>query len=121
MTGEYKPHRLNPVKTDVRSARPAGTPFVHEGILYRTAQDCSVTYGGRVAVNRILRLSPDDFEEETVSHVEPLQGSEYGRGLHTLSAAGSCTLIDGKKNRFSRHFFSHQLRKKLKRREPGNV
>lgn len=43
--GEWKPHSLNPVKVDIRSSRPAGTPFIHEGVLYRPAQDCSKTYG----------------------------------------------------------------------------
>ena len=30
----------NPVKRDLGSSRPAGTPFVHDGQLYRPAQDC---------------------------------------------------------------------------------
>ena len=121
MTGEYKPHHLNPVKTDIRSARPAGTPFIYEGVLYRPAQDCSITYGGRIAVNRVLRLSPDDFSEETVNFIEPVPGSKYDRGLHTLSAVGNYTLIDGKRYQFNRHFFSHQLRKKINRKDPEDV
>ena len=36
--GPWRAHPLNPVKTDVRSSRPGGTPFVHEGKLYRPAQ-----------------------------------------------------------------------------------
>src|SRR5262249_30617771 len=35
LLGPWSPHRGNPVKTDIRSARPAGTPFVHQGVLYR--------------------------------------------------------------------------------------
>src|SRR2546425_834970 len=35
LKGPWEPHMLNPVKTDVRSSRPAGTPFVHRGALYR--------------------------------------------------------------------------------------
>ena len=41
LTGPWEPHPGNPVKVDVRSSRPAGTPFEFEGQLYRPAQDCS--------------------------------------------------------------------------------
>ena len=40
LTGPYRPHRHNPVKLDVRSARPAGTIFAIDGVLHRPGQDC---------------------------------------------------------------------------------
>ncbi|MEI7724228.1 MAG: hypothetical protein WCK09_03940 [Bacteroidota bacterium] len=121
LSGEFKPHRLNPVKTDIRSARPAGTPFVHDHELYRPAQDCSRTYGGRIAVNRVLQLTIDDFSEETVKFIEPAIGSLYNKGMHTISAVGNYTLIDGKKYSFNFRFFFHQLRQKLTRKDSANV
>jgi hypothetical protein len=121
LTGEFKPHRKNPVKIDIRSARPAGTPFIKDGRLYRPAQDCSVTYGGRVALNRVLHISPDDFSEETVNFIEPANDSRYNQGLHTISGVGNYTLIDGKRYCLNRHFFIHQLRKKLIRKGDANV
>lgn len=95
--GPWTAHPGNPVKTDIRSARPAGTPFVHEGILYRPAQDCSRTYGGRVVINRVTCLTPTAFAEEPVALVEPDPAGPYPDGLHTLSAVGSVTLVDGKR------------------------
>jgi hypothetical protein len=97
LEGPYTPHTMNPVKVDVRSARPAGTPFQHEGSLYRPAQDSSRTYGGRVAINRIVTLTPDAFEEEVVRYIGPLRGTAYSKGLHTISAVGDITLVDGKR------------------------
>ena len=41
LSGPWRPHLLNPLKTDVRSARPAGIPFHHDGRLFgrrRTAR-----------------------------------------------------------------------------------
>ncbi len=38
-----------------------------DGALYRPAQDCSVTYGGAVVINRIDRLTPEEFSEQPVS------------------------------------------------------
>jgi len=93
--GPWQPHHLNPVKTDLRSSRPGGTPFVHRGALYRPAQDCSRTYGARIVINRIVALSPREFEEESVAWVEPDRKGSYPDGLHTLSAVGPFTLVDG--------------------------
>ena len=53
LTGPWRPHPGNPVKADAGSARPGGLPFVHEGVLYRPAQDCSRTYGGALVLNRV--------------------------------------------------------------------
>ncbi len=97
LLGPWAPHAANPVKTDVRSARPGGTPFHHEGALYRPAQDCSRTYGGGVTITRIVRLTPEEFEEEPVAAVAPPEHGAFRAGLHTLSALGEMTLIDAKR------------------------
>ncbi len=98
--GPWEPHAANPVKTDIRSSRPGGTPFVHAGDLYRPAQDCSRTYGGRIVINRLTRLTPTAFEEETVAAVGPFPGTRFPQGVHTLSAVGERTVLDGKRYRF---------------------
>lgn len=98
--GPWQPHALNPVKTDIRSARPAGTPFEYAGHFYRPAQDCSKTGGGRITINRVERLTPTEFQEEPVAVIEPFRDSPYKEGVHTLSAVGDHTLIDGKQFRF---------------------
>jgi len=101
LTGPWHPHALNPLKCDVRSARPAGTPFVHDGVLYRPAQDCSAAYGGAVTINRVVELSPVAFAEEPVTRVEPDRDGPYPDGVHTLAAAGRQTLLDGKRLKFA--------------------
>jgi len=97
LLGPWKPHSANPVKTDVRSSRPAGTPFMYKGHLYRPAQDCSRVYGGRVVLNRLEELTPTEFKEEPEAVIEPRPDSSYPDGLHTVSAAGDITLLDGKR------------------------
>jgi hypothetical protein len=99
--GPWTPHPGNPLKADVRSSRPAGRPFIHDGQLYRPAQDCSRTYGGAVVINRVLRLSPTAFAEETVAVVAPYADSPYRYGVHTLSTFGQQTVIDGKGRAFA--------------------
>ncbi|NJC04248.1 hypothetical protein GGQ97_000041 [Sphingomonas kaistensis] len=99
--GPWQEHALNPLKTDVRSARPAGRPFVHEGALYRPAQDCSRVYGGGVAINRVTALSPTSFEEETVRTILPDPRWPYRDGFHTICGEGESTIIDACRNAFS--------------------
>lgn len=100
LEGPWTPHDANPLKTDVRSARPAGTPFVVEGVLYRPAQDSSTTYGGGIAINRVLTLTPTEFVEEVAATVHPYRDGPFPDGLHTISAVGDRTVIDGKRTRF---------------------
>ncbi len=95
--GPWTPHIGNPVKVDVCSSRGGGTPFVHDGVLYRPAQDCSRTYGGRVVVNRVLELTPTRFREEIAAVVSPAPDWPAPHGLHTLSAFGDRTLLDAKR------------------------
>ncbi|MCK9219475.1 MAG: hypothetical protein PHF97_03195 [Bacteroidales bacterium] len=121
INGHFQPHARNPVKTDVRSARPGGTPFLYEDQLYRPAQDCSITYGGRVVVNKVTRLTTEHFEEHPVKILEPIKNSPFPKGLHTLSQVGPYTLIDGKKYRINRYFFLSQMKEKLKKRNRPDV
>lgn len=99
--GPWTEHPLNPLKTDVGNARPAGSPFWHDEKLYRPAQDCSKTYGGAVVINRVDELSPTGFREEVVARIEPAIKGQYRAGVHTITSAGSQTIIDGK-----RHYIS---------------
>jgi hypothetical protein len=98
--GPWTPHPLNPVKCDVRSSRPAGRPFMVAGSFCRPAQDCSRTYGGAIAINRIVKLSPTTFEEELVGRIEPDSTGPYRHGIHTVCPVDGVTLIDGKRTRF---------------------
>jgi hypothetical protein len=100
LAGPWHLHALDPLKVDVRSSRPGGTPFTVGDRLYRPAQDCSARYGGRIVLNHVHTLTPSRFEEEVVAAVEPDPAGAYPRALHTLAAAGSVTLVDG--NRMTR-------------------
>ncbi len=119
ISGPWHPHAGNPVKMDVRSARPGGTPFHANGVLFRPAQDCSTTYGGRVIINRVVTLTPTAFEEVEAATVEPDPNGHYPAGLHTLSSVGDITLIDGKRVLFSpaefRRVLAHYLQSIAKR------
>jgi hypothetical protein len=97
--GPWQEHAANPIKSDVRSARPAGTPYWRQGKLIRPAQDCSGSYGAAVVLNEVVELSPTRFRERVVGRIEP--SADFPEGLHTLSSAGPVTLVDGKRSELS--------------------
>ncbi|MGQ0766671.1 MAG: glucosamine inositolphosphorylceramide transferase family protein [Gemmatimonadota bacterium] len=91
--GPWEPHRHNPVRTDVRSSRPAGALFEYEGSWYRPAQDCSIRYGYAVQLQKIIRLDEEAYEEVPVSRLNPT----WRKGLvgtHTVNRSGGLTVID---------------------------
>jgi hypothetical protein len=89
------------VKLDIGSSRPAGTPYRVDGRLYRPAQDCSGAYGAAVVINEIVTLTVDMFEERPVARLAPMADGQLPDGLHTLSAFGVLTLVDGKRMIFA--------------------
>lgn len=128
LEGPWSPHPLNPVKTDISGARPGGTPFVHDGVLYRPAQNSGKTYGGSLKIYRINRLTPDEYEEELVRQISPEGHKPYTRGFHTLSAAGDLCVVDGKRFLFvPERIFSvlktklQSLRTRILRSAPANL
>ena len=108
LKGPWQPHRANPVKMDVRSSRPGGTPFMHNGNLYRPAQDSSLSYGGGLSLNRVTKLTPDEFQEDVAAYLKPDPQGPYREGIHTLATLGDKTLVDGK-----RYVYSFRLIKDL--------
>ena len=100
--GPWKPHARNPMKRGRNGTRPAGTPFVDGGNLYRPSMDSTRTYGRRIVLNRVNRLTPTEFEEQPIGIVEPFTHGPYQDGVHTLSALGGFTLVDGLRVTFER-------------------
>ena len=91
--GPWTPHRNNPIKSDVRSARPAGRIFESHGQFLRPAQDCSERYGYAVSINRILQLDPETYREVEVEKILP-NWEPNVVGVHTFNRAADMTVID---------------------------
>jgi hypothetical protein len=91
--GPWTPHAANPIKSDVRSCRPAGRLFRRGHDLYRPAQDCSGGYGRAVVINKVVRCDDETYMEEAVTRIEPRWDSRI-LGVHTLNVAGNLTVVD---------------------------
>lgn len=111
-TGPWSAHIANPIKTDIRSARPAGPPFLRDGVLHRPAQDCSTGYGAAIVIHRVDHLTPERFEEVAIGRIAPDPFGPYPTGLHTVCSAGDRTVIDGSRWAFQRHALVRALKRK---------
>ena len=94
--GPWIQHKLNPLKTDVTSSRPAGQVFEKDGSLFFPTQDCSKTYGSAITINKINHLSPENFEDEFYTTLRPDENSIYNNGVHTMSFLDDRIFIDAK-------------------------
>ena len=115
---DWIPHPRNPVKTDIRSARPAGTPFFFERNWYRPSMDYAEKIEGRIFINKILNLSKTEYEEISVKVIDPYSDTRFSDKIHTLCDAGDYTIIDGGKEAFifgSIYFVLHKFIKIIKK------
>lgn len=93
--GPWTPHPRNPVKSDIRSARPAGAIFSTGGsALFRPAQDCAQRYGHSIVIHEIRELTPERFEEVPVARIAPTWAPHLV-GTHTLNSAPGLVVVDG--------------------------
>jgi hypothetical protein len=93
--GPWTPHPMNPVVSDVRRARPAGSVYAERGELIRPGQDCSRIYGGAIVLNRIDALSVTEYREQPVRRIDPTWRPGL-LGTHTLNHGDRFTVLDGK-------------------------
>ena len=100
--GPWLPHPKNPIKSDVRCARPAGRVFDDRAGMYRPAQDCSRTYGYAVRLQEIKVLSETDYVEDEVTAIFPDWSSEIV-ATHTINFAGALSVIDVQRRRRREH------------------
>ena len=92
-----RPHRLNPVKLDVRGARAAGPIFRDAHGWVRPGQvNAHGRYGSAVALARIVRLTLEDYAEEPLGWIGP----SFAPGLvgaHHLCRWSDGWLLDGRR------------------------
>jgi hypothetical protein len=92
LLGDWTPHRRNPVKSDVRSSRPAGRLFRRGDGLYRPGQICTPLYGAGISLNRVTLLNTDEYAEEEGERIVPADSRTLG--IHTFNRVGDLMVTD---------------------------
>lgn len=93
LEGPWRPHRKNPVKSDCRSARPAGRILIVEGRPIRPAQNCEHGYGTGIVWCQIDELTPDHFAEREIGYWSG-KGLLNAEGIHTFNNTKNLSVID---------------------------
>ncbi len=114
LEGPWTPHAHNPVKIDIRSSRPGGTPFRIGNRLFRPAQDCSRSYGCALTINEVIACSPDGYHEQPIATLSPARSGRFSGGLHTLSIGANGAWIDGKRFVLDPRILAQRLRRRLR-------
>jgi hypothetical protein len=96
LMGEWTPHPLNPVISDIRYARPAGAIFFEKGVLIRPSQNCLYTYGYAINLNHIEVLSETAYKESPIRTIFPSELGRY-KGTHTYNKFNKIECFDVKK------------------------
>jgi len=115
LEGPWIPHPLNPVKMDVRSSRPGGTPFSVADTLYRPAQDCSLSYGCALVINKVITCTPLHYAEKPVARLTADPAGRYPDGLHTLSVTAGGVTFDSKRIVFNGAITLRRVQRRLQK------
>jgi hypothetical protein len=92
-TDRWHAHPRNPIVSDVKRARGAGSIFLKDGRLFRPSQDCSKTYGYGFDLNEIVTLSETEYYERTVTSVRPDPKNKI-IATHTYANQGDLIVVD---------------------------
>lgn len=98
--GLYHAHALNPVKNNINGARPAGNFIEVDGEIYRPAQNCGEYYGKSITIQKVTKLTTDNFEEEAYMHIGAENYHEFNMGIHTINSVQNYLVIDAQKGHF---------------------
>lgn len=93
LSTQWTPHKMNPVVSDCKYARPAGAIYKNGDYIYRPSQNCSVRYGYGFNINKIDVLTEYEYRETPVTSVEPNWSREI-IGTHTFANAENLYAID---------------------------
>ena len=93
LTTKWTAHKLNPVVSDSRKARPAGALFLLNNKIYRPSQCSDKIYGRATNINEVTILTETEFSEINIAVLSP-GGSDDSKGVHSYSKLGALTVID---------------------------
>lgn len=111
LMGPYSPHTANPVKKNLHSARPAGSIVEVDGQLYRPSQNCTSFYGESITINKINKLTTNEFDESEHFVITANKSDKFNYGIHTINYCDGIIIVDGQKKYFQP---IRQLFRKLK-------
>jgi len=93
LSDNWTPHPMNPIVSNVKTARPAGDIFIYNNRIYRPSQNCGKHYGYGMQIQEIITLTENDYKEEHVQSIYPNWSKDLV-STHTINNSGRLTVID---------------------------
>lgn len=93
LEGPYLPHDMNPISSSSKISRAAGGLLEIGNELYRTSQDCSETYGKKIHIFKIIRLTTSEYLEQMVDTIETKWEKHLDK-IHTFNQSNNLVVID---------------------------
>lgn len=91
--GKWTSHPMNPIVSDISSSRPAGKIFEYKNKIYRPSQNASKRYGYGMAINEIVTINENEYQEKNINIILP-GWKKNVLATHTLNHDGNLTVID---------------------------
>lgn len=98
VTDSWIAHPLNPIDTDVATARPAGAIFEMKNQLFRPSQDCNPRYGYATNIQKIQQWDIENYSESTFQKIEPVWNDSIA--THTFNQSDQIVVIDSAKYKY---------------------
>ena len=96
LQGHWEDHPQNPISTDCRYSRSAGSPIITaDGKIIRPVQDCSQGYGYKINYLEIIKISKTKYKDQKI--VGPNPSKLNLDGIHTVNFIDNVLAIDGRK------------------------
>lgn len=93
ISDNWTPHPKNPIISDVKQARPAGSLFIFNDNLYRPSQNSGKHYGHGIKINKVIELNQTNYIEQTVNSIYPNWENNLN-STHTINSVNKLTIID---------------------------
>lgn len=89
----WQAHPQNPIVSDPRFARPAGSIIEQQGRLYRPSQNSGSEYGQALNLFEIEHLDVHRYAEKQIGKIYPRASGDV-TGVHTISKGRDCWFLD---------------------------
>jgi glycosyltransferase involved in cell wall biosynthesis len=100
----YKPSKCfipldgNPVKNDIRTARPAGRFFLYGDKLIRPVQDSENRYGYCIRLMEVLNLDMQGLVEQEIACIKSENNPPFNETFHTFNVYDNFIIVDGSRD-----------------------
>jgi len=93
LNGKFQPHQLNPLYSNKKKSRNAGSIFFSNNDIYRVTQDCEGEYGKSVSLNKIDLINATEYLEGE-SELINIMGNKSNN--HTFNVCDNIIVSDYK-------------------------